>query len=61
MNVIVTDYGEFAAPQSMMALYQSAKIAKTTGQPDRRTRAGRAFAAVFRAFSDEKRDEYLNG
>jgi hypothetical protein len=58
VQVLQTDFGTYPVPAEIGAVLAKCKFRKD-GQPDRRTKAGKEWAIAFRAFTEEKRREYL--
>jgi hypothetical protein len=61
VQTICTDVGEFPAPPHMAEAAKRVKWRKHDNSwPDMRTKAGKEWVKMFKAFSDEKLKEYLS-
>ncbi len=58
VHLLCTDYGDFLVPEDIKEVLAKCKYRKD-GQPDRRHKAGKQWAKLFAAFSNDKLREYL--
>jgi hypothetical protein len=60
VRIICTDFGNFPAPLEMIEAAKGVKWRKhDRSWPDMRTKAGRRWVEMFRAFSEQKRQEWM--